>query len=123
VHVAGYDLNTREFLVVTWGRLITCDWDFLQKYAREAWVVLSDDWLDEWGRTPRGLNLRALGERFEALTGEASPIPERRYTPRDNDRALWEHVGGWAARRHRGDSAEVAASLRTWAASNGLPPR
>ena len=123
IHVAGYDLNSREFLIVTWGRLLRCDWAFLHRYAREAWVVLSDDWLDEWGRSPRGLDLHALGAQFRALTGEADPLPARHRTPRDVDRALWRQVGSWTARPHRGDSADVARALRTWADGTGLPPR
>jgi len=85
--------------------------------------VLSDDWLDEWGRSPRGLDLHALGEQFVALTGEADPLPAHHRTPRDHDRALWRKVGGWTARPHRGDTADVAQALRTWADSNGVSPR
>ena len=123
VHVAGYDLNTRRFQLVTWGRLITCDWKFLHRYAREAWVVLSDDWLDAWGRSPRGLDLHALSTEFAALTGEADPLPARRPVPRDHDRTLWHDVEGWAGREHRGENADVAAALRTWADVTGLSER
>lgn len=120
IHVAGYDLNTRQFQLVTWGRLITCDWAFLQRYAREAWVVLSDDWLDAWGRSPRGLDLRALGARFQQLTGEDSPLPPSTYRPRECDVDLWAQVGGWTSQSHRGASAAVAEALRAWGTSNGL---
>ena len=121
IHVAGYDSNNQEFLVVTWGRLITCSWDFLRVYADEAWVVLTTDWLDEWGRSPRGLDLAGLGGAFEALTHEPSPVHGRRLAPRIADRELWSDVSRWARRPHRGDSADVARSLSTWAETYGLP--
>ena len=120
IHVAGYDSNNEEFLVVTWGRLITVAWEFLRVYADEAWVVLSTDWLDDWGRSPRGLDLGGLGTQFEKLTREASPVHQRRLRPRDADRTLWAEVTPWVGRPHRGASADVAASLRTWATAQGL---
>jgi hypothetical protein len=120
IHVAGYDANAQYFLAVTWGQLIKVSWDFLHRYADEAWVVITDDWLDQWGRTPRGLDLAALGANFERLTGEPSPVAGRRLRPRDPDRVLWSDVGTWSSRTHRGDAADVAASLRTWAAAQGL---
>jgi hypothetical protein len=120
IHVAGYDANAREFLAVTWGRLITVDWAFLHRYAREAWVVLSNDWLDAWGRSPRGLEMRALGDQFAELTGEPSPLPEPHYRARACDRELWAQAGAWAGGHHRGEAAGTARALESWARANGL---
>ena len=121
IHVAGYDSNARFFLAVTWGRLIRVSWDFLHRYADEAWVVITDDWLDDWGHTPRGLDLHALGAEFERLTGDPSPVAGRRARPRQADERLWSSVRSWVGQDHRGDPADVAESLRTWAATYDLP--
>lgn len=60
---------------VTWGRTQKMTAAFWQKYVDEAWVVITDDWLNSKGTDPQGLNLYQLGQDYAALTGKPNPIP------------------------------------------------
>jgi len=56
---------------VTWGKLQPMTPEFWLTYGDEAWVIISDDWVnDHTGLTPTGLNLDALLAEFDALTGD-----------------------------------------------------
>jgi hypothetical protein len=56
---------------VTWGKLQPMTPEFWLTYGDEAWVIISDDWInDHTGLTPTGLNLDSLLAEFDALTGD-----------------------------------------------------
>lgn len=63
------------YQVVTWGRLQGMTQAFVDEYVEEAWVIITNDWLDKNGHTPEGLNLQALGADLAALTGDPNPFP------------------------------------------------
>lgn len=60
---------------VTWGAVQKMTAAFWTKYVDEAWVVITQDWLNAQGLDPQGLNLYALGQDYAALTGKPNPIP------------------------------------------------
>lgn len=55
--------------VVTWGKLQPMTEDFWLTYGDEAWVILTDDWMNSKGLSPTGLNLTGLLNEFDAITG------------------------------------------------------
>jgi hypothetical protein len=63
------------YQIVTWGKLQGMDQGFLDTYCEEAWVVITDDWLEKNGNTPEGLDLQALGLDLAAMTGDPNPFP------------------------------------------------
>lgn len=67
-----------SYQVVTWGRLQQMDQAFMSEYVSEAWVVITDDWLEKNGSTPEGLDLQALGQDLADLTGQPNPFPAPR---------------------------------------------
>lgn len=56
--------------VVTWGRLQPLTMKWFSTYVEEAWVIITDDWLNANGRTVEGLDLAQLEADFSDLTGE-----------------------------------------------------
>jgi hypothetical protein len=64
-----------QYQVVTWGKLQGMTQAFMDTYVEEAWVIITNDWLDKNGNTPEGLNLQALGQDLADLTGEPNPFP------------------------------------------------
>jgi hypothetical protein len=48
------------FATVTWGELMLTGRDFINAYCDEAYVVLSDDWLNDEGQCAAGLDKAAL---------------------------------------------------------------
>jgi hypothetical protein len=67
--------GTVPYQVVTWAKLQGMDQGFLDTYVEEAWVVITDDWLDKNGHTPEGLDLQQLGADLSQLTGDPNPFP------------------------------------------------
>jgi len=63
------------YQIVTWGKLQGMDQAFLDTYCEEAWVVITDDWLDKNGHDPEGLDLAQLGADLAAMTGDPNPFP------------------------------------------------
>lgn len=61
--------------VPTWARLQGMTQAFMDEYVEEAWVVITDDWLDKNGHTPEGLDLQQLGADLAAMTGDPNPFP------------------------------------------------
>lgn len=53
--------------LVTWGTYKTCDWQFYDAYSDEAFVVLSQEWIDAAGIDPDGFDLAALQADLAAL--------------------------------------------------------
>ncbi|GAB2695812.1 hypothetical protein [Kitasatospora kifunensis] len=62
-------------MCVTWGAVQKMTAAFWTTYVDEAWVVITQDWLNAKGLDPQGLNLYQLGQDYAALTGKPNPIP------------------------------------------------
>lgn len=58
VAVVGYD--EQSLYAVTWGRLKTMSWEFLERYAEEVFAVLSVDWVAENAKCPTGFDTTTL---------------------------------------------------------------
>jgi hypothetical protein len=63
------------YQVVTWGKLQGMDQHWFDAYVEEAWIVITDDWLNKNGNTPEGFNLQQLGADLANLTGDPNPFP------------------------------------------------
>jgi hypothetical protein len=63
------------YQVVTWAKLQGMTQAFLDTYCEEAWIIITDDWLDKNGHTPEGLDLAQLGADLSQLTGDPNPFP------------------------------------------------
>lgn len=72
VAAVGYD--DKLVYVVTWGRLKTMTWEFLERYADEAYAVLSPDWVEQDAKSPSGFDLDTLA-RDLALVSPYAPKP------------------------------------------------
>ena len=70
----GYRDGTR-WDVVTWGKRQQMTPAFLARYAEEAWVVVSQEWIDGHGDNPAGLDTAQLNADYQALTGKPGPFP------------------------------------------------
>jgi hypothetical protein len=66
VNLQKYD--THFMYPVTWGKLQPMDEKFWMTYGDEAWVIVTEDWLNQ-GKSPLGLNLQSLLMEFHGLTG------------------------------------------------------
>lgn len=60
-----------EIGVVTWGKLQRMTRAFWRTYVEEAWVVISQDWLETNGDTIEGFDLTQIEADFRLLTGDA----------------------------------------------------
>ena len=67
--------GTVPYEVITWAKPQGMTQAFFDTYAEEAWVVITQDWLDKSGNTPEGLDLQALGADLATLTGDPNPFP------------------------------------------------
>jgi hypothetical protein len=103
--------------VISWATRIETTATFRRHQLQEAWVVVWP-WNVEHPAFQQGVDLAALSAAYRVLTGRDLPsLP----APSPNaDAALWAATSAWAAQRHSGDSAKVAAALKTWAASKQL---
>lgn len=81
INTAWYDVSEKMWKVVTWGRVQPMTQAFFDKYVEEAWVVISPEWFDAKGSSPVGLDMYALGQQFESLTGEPNPFPAPQPVP------------------------------------------
>jgi hypothetical protein len=75
VAVAAYKAPNGNFRVITWGAVQEMTQAFWDRYVTEAWIVISNEWLDATGHSPGGIDLYGLGEDFSALTGNPNPFP------------------------------------------------
>ena len=74
ISLVGYD--AAYAYVVTWGRVQKMTWTFFRAYVEEAWVQLSEDFVNRVsGKDPLSATLYALGEEFARVTGKPNPIP------------------------------------------------
>lgn len=46
--------------LVSWGQIYTMTWDFWLQYVEEAYACVSQDWLEQSGISPTGLDLQGL---------------------------------------------------------------
>lgn len=53
--------------VISWGRRISVDWAFLHRYCDEAYVAMTDFWINRDGRSPGGLDAEALRRDMKAV--------------------------------------------------------
>ena len=60
--------NATSIDVVTWGIRKLCSIPFVQKYADEGYIIVTQDWLDKQGKSPSGLNLKMLLADLAAIT-------------------------------------------------------
>lgn len=81
INAGYYDVSDGMWKVVTWGKVQPMTQAFFDAYVEEAWVVISQEWLDANGRNPEGLDMQTLGDEFTRITGEPSPFPEVQPTP------------------------------------------
>ena len=58
INIVAYDQYT--LACITWGQVQLMTWSWLQKYADEAYAVLSPDWLEATGASPSGFNINEL---------------------------------------------------------------
>lgn len=71
----GYAARTEDDKIITWGRPQGMTQAFFDKYVEEAWVSVSQEWMNEAGLSPQGLDVGALGKAFHDMTGEPDPFP------------------------------------------------
>lgn len=83
VLIVGYDADTQEWLVVTWGAIQRVTQAFFDAYLEEAWALVTQDWIEANGNTPAGEAVAALGADFTRLTGQPSPFPQPAPVPAD----------------------------------------
>jgi len=65
VPIVGYNAST--LVCLTWGALQTMTWDWMLRYADEAYAVLSTDWLNGENVSASGFDLATLQEDLNAL--------------------------------------------------------
>lgn len=53
---------------VTWGKLQPMTTSFWQAYGDEAWVIITEDFLNDKGLSPEGLDMDALLAEFKTIT-------------------------------------------------------
>lgn len=71
----GYNNDENIWYVVTWGKVIPMTDAFFDKYVEEAWLVVSDEFVNAQGVDPNGADLYELGQAFADITGERNPFP------------------------------------------------
>jgi len=76
INAGYYDVSDGMWKIVSWGEVVPMTQAFFDRYTDEAWVVISQEWLDANGRNPEGIDMQTLGEEFTRITGELSPFPE-----------------------------------------------
>lgn len=137
VALVGYDSTGPVF--ATWGAVQHATWAWWARYVEEAWVVLTEDFVNaHTGDDPLGGTLYQLGQQFASLTGQPNPVPAPGPSPTptpqpvppspsptpDTDPAdlqLVATAGPWANEEHLTHSARaVARAFKTWRVAKGL---
>lgn len=120
INAGYYDVSDNMWKVVTWGKVQPMTQAFFDKYVEEAWVVISQEWLDANGSNPDGIEMQALGDEFTRITGEVSPFPrnptptpEPVPTPSDLDKEFTKVLVNWLA-RNPWFYKDVQAAARAW---------
>lgn len=65
VPVVGY--NSKYIYIVTWGKVVPCSYAFIRKYMDEGIVYLSNDFLNNEGKTLEGFDLATLTKDLNSL--------------------------------------------------------
>lgn len=91
----GY-ADPSAYQIVSWGEAITMTPAFYEKYTEEAWVVVSQEWIDATGGSPPGLDTDHLNQQYTAITGRRGPFPANPPAPVASDWsnfiALWREA-------------------------------
>lgn len=100
INAGYYDVSDEMWKIVTWGQVQPMTQAFWDAYVEEAWVVISPEWFNAQGNDPTGLNTYALGQQFQALTGEANPFPAPQPlpTPAPTPASVDDEVAAWVAK-------------------------
>lgn len=80
--IGGHAINLQKWdtaymYPVTWGKLQPMDEKFWMTYGDEAWVIVTEDWLNAQGMTPTGLNLESLLAEFHGMTGATYEVQQQ----------------------------------------------
>lgn len=75
IDLQAWDEN--RMTVITWGKTQVMTEEFWLAYGDEAWVIITDDWLNANGRDPNGLDLTSLLAEFDGLTMHDTPSPKK----------------------------------------------
>lgn len=59
--------NGTNYIAVTWGALVEVTPAFWEYYGDEAWVVVTQDFIESNGEAPTGVNLQGLIAEFQTL--------------------------------------------------------
>ena len=65
IPLVAYDQDT--LTCITWGKLKTMTWSFLDAYCDEAYGLLSKDWMTTSGNAPPGFNFDQLSADMQAI--------------------------------------------------------
>lgn len=81
VHIVGYD--AQYLYCVTWGQIQNRDIEFFKTYCEETWAILSTEFLNSQGLSPKEFNLAQLQADLAAVTNTPvlSPQPTPALTP------------------------------------------
>lgn len=134
VPVFGYDAN--DVTLISWAEKFEATNAFWSNQVQEAWVVI---WPEHLGTTAfeQGIDLLALGQAYQELTGKPlpmptpapaptpgpSPAPVPTPTPKpgdEADRRLAAALKPWVAEHHFGQAHLVADEARKWLHTKGL---
>lgn len=129
VDVGGYQDGRRR--LVTWARTQDMTQPFWDTYVEEAWVVVSQEWINATGGSPPGLDAADLNAQYAALTGQPGPLPVTPppptppappAPPADPDVALAAVAHPWVLEHHTavGGNNHMASALKAWLAAKGL---
>jgi hypothetical protein len=69
--------DTQYMYPVTWGKLQPMDETFWMTYGDEAWVIITEDWLNGQGKNPLGLDLESLLSEFHDITGASYEVKQQ----------------------------------------------
>lgn len=129
--------------VISWALDVETTEAFRKAQLEEAWVVIFPWHLDH-PAFQAGVDLTALVNAYQALTGKPLPVPTPPKPPPspeppkpnpeppapspapeggadEADRKLWSQLEEWSVEdRHIGENREAATAVREWAKSKGL---
>jgi len=121
VLVVGYDSN--YLYVYTWGAIQKMTYAFWAKYVSEAWCLIDSDWVNAaTGVTVAGIDKKAFGAQFAALTGQPNPFPDGPTPPGPVVLDPAEVALVKAAKRYLNSfspRAYLATALRAWLKDKG----
>jgi hypothetical protein len=72
---------------VSWAARMVMNPPFYQAYSDEAWVAITQDWIDADAKSPSGFNMAALTADLALITGK--PQAATAIQPKSADRKKW----------------------------------